>query len=242
MMELKFYDRIAPKSDSELIDIYRDRNEYQPEFTQTLTKELENRRLLGKAELIASFSEMSEEDLLEIKAEHTGDDLIVHAADKALEELEKKYERPYEPGQRAKAVKADTLPVPEERLATTGTRFVNYLVDMGIIVIGLFAIFSGIGGVLSEDDARAVALILAIIYYLFFEWLLSGRTPGKLLTDTRIVNDKGEQPSFGQVVARTFCRFIPFEPVSTFFGRPWHDRITGTYVIRNEKRNGETGA
>ena len=74
------------------------------------------------------------------------------------------------------------------------------------------------------------------IYYLLMESAF-GLTVGKLVTGTRIVDEQGGRPTFGQIVGRTLCRMIPFEPFSLLFAgsgeaRGWHDSIPRTYVVR----------
>lgn len=236
-MEHRFYDQIVPKSDSELIDIYLVRNDYQPQFVEMLTAELERRHLLKKAELIVSFSGMSEEELLEIKEKYAGDELLVRAADKSLGEAAKRIERPLEFIPHVEKVERDPLPVPERLLASTGIRFLNFLVDMTVLTIGLWLTVDFIGLQMSEGTLQGLYLVYVIAYYILFEWLLNGRTVGKLLTGTRTVNSKGEEPTIREVISRTVCRFIPFEALSALFGRPWHDRFSETYVVQREKED-----
>ena len=68
-------------------------------------------------------------------------------------------------------------------------------------------------------------------YYMFFEGIW-GRSPGKWIFGTAVVNEDGLKPSFGAIALRTICRFIPFEPFSFFGERGWHDKISNTYVIK----------
>ena len=82
----------------------------------------------------------------------------------------------------------------------------------------------------------AIGLTNIIVYYLVSESLF-GATLGKLITGTRVVDERGGRPTLGQIVGRTLCRFIPFEPFSVLFAtdgqvRGWHDRIPRTYVVR----------
>ena len=77
---------------------------------------------------------------------------------------------------------------------------------------------------------------IVLFYFVFFESLI-GRTPGKLLTGTRVVDEQGQKPSFGQILGRSLARMLPFEPLS-FFGaenRGWHDSLSKTYVVKSRK-------
>lgn len=122
-----------------------------------------------------------------------------------------------------------------------GIRLANYFIDyfMQILLVMLyFFIAAGIGG----DEAIAelervptylLGLMALFPYYLMMEATI-GRTVGKLITGTKVVNEDGYQPTFGQIVGRTFARIIPFEAV-TFLGsetRGWHDSMPNTYVVK----------
>src|ERR1017187_5263903 len=47
-----------------------------------------------------------------------------------------------------------------------------------------------------------------VVYYLFFEGVCA-RTPGKVLTRTRVLGRDGSRPRLRQIVGRTFARLIP---------------------------------
>jgi len=70
-----------------------------------------------------------------------------------------------------------------------------------------------------------------VIYYLVFETLFK-RTPGKWLSFTRVVTNKGGRPSFLQILIRTLvrltiidCFFIPF------LDKTLHDYVSKTDVV-----------
>lgn len=74
---------------------------------------------------------------------------------------------------------------------------------------------------------------MQLLYYFFFE-ALTYRTPGKMLCQTRVMRVDGDDPGVGTIVARTLVRLVPFEEFS-FLGAlngGWHDRWTGTCVVR----------
>jgi uncharacterized RDD family membrane protein YckC len=78
--------------------------------------------------------------------------------------------------------------------------------------------------------------IIRTIYYTFFEGLLNA-TPAKLLTGSRVIDEKGKSPKFQNIFTRTLSRFIPFEAISFLGEKGWHDKISNTYVVK-EKRGG----
>jgi len=96
-----------------------------------------------------------------------------------------------------------------------------------------------------EDVSHTVKLVASLFYipsmlviYIIFE-AVTGKTLGKHITGTKVVNEYGDRPSFGQVLGRSFARLIPLEALS-FFGTPtrgWHDSLTGTYVVKEKAVN-----
>lgn len=119
-------------------------------------------------------------------------------------------------------------------------RFFNFVIDrIGAIGFG-FLVGLGIGASGWKDGLDFIieheivaGLLIALAYYVIFEGL-TGRTLGKLITGTKVVNERGEKPSFGQILGRSFSRFIPFDALSFFAddGRGWHDSVPGTYVVK----------
>ena len=131
-------------------------------------------------------------------------------------------------------------------------RLANCLIDLVVIfvlssisayvffvVLGVpFSIFSPSSLSLVEKYPRSIDYlfksIIGIIYYSVFE-ATTGRTVGKFITKTKVVNEKGEKPNFGMTLIRSLCRYIPFEPLS-FLGSDnsgWHDKLSKTKVIEN---------
>ena len=122
--------------------------------------------------------------------------------------------------------------------ASRWRRFGTLVVDYACFM--LFAFGVGVVGMLLFGEAASRALksipdtllgcLLMLVYYCFFEGIWA-RTPGKLLFGTRVVDEEGGKPSFAQVVGRTLCRFIPFEPFSCFREQGWHDSLPHTRVV-----------
>lgn len=130
---------------------------------------------------------------------------------------------------------AEFLPV------SASTRFVNRIIDVLVIVLVLLMNifqnyyfrenFKGTG----TFTLYMVEIGAALLYYLLLEGLFK-ITIGKCITNTIVVNDSGERPSFITMAGRTLCRFIPFDAFS-FLGadsRGWHDSMSGTYVVKRE--------
>ncbi|NUO75554.1 MAG: RDD family protein [Lysobacter sp.] len=128
-------------------------------------------------------------------------------------------------------------------------RFFNWLIDIIAIMVLTFLIaFAAavVGGdavgiwieQMDQLTESAISYALFALYYVFMEGTF-GFTIGKLITNTRVVDEYGRPPGFVRALWRTLARFIPFEPLSLLFGdeRGWHDTLPRTYVI-DRPRNG----
>ena len=138
--------------------------------------------------------------------------------------------------------------------ASTGQRFLNYLIDVILMQYGLgwltgtllaeFLLFASpeTAYTLFGEDQSSMEIILAsymlsilnyLIYYTFCEKLFKGYTVGKLITGTRAIREDGKELTFKNAILRSLSRMVPFEPFSAFGGSPWHDRWTKTRVIKS---------
>lgn len=103
------------------------------------------------------------------------------------------------------------------------------------------ALFGGEDALASMEEPSfvrdyAIGIGLMLVYYIPLEGMF-GVTVGKLITGTRVVDEQGRPPSWGQAIGRTFARLIPFEPFSLLFSEDkriagWHDRLPKTLVVR----------
>src|SRR5262245_10187559 len=108
-------------------------------------------------------------------------------------------------------------------LASNWRRFFTYLVDYTVYLLLCMVIGMAVGLLFGRQGLavmnrmglwiQVIGLCIMLVYYIVFEGLW-GRTPGKWVCGTVVVNEAGGPPSWGQVIGRTFCRFIPFEPFS----------------------------
>lgn len=127
-------------------------------------------------------------------------------------------------------------------LAGNGRRFLTFLLDYIAIMIFVAVVFA-IGEVTGLNLVRRMEKVPDFIlnittmtaFYVVFEGMW-GRTPGKLILGTMVVTDENERPSIKTVFIRTLCRFIPFEPLSFFGERGWHDSISDTKVVLTRSR------
>ena len=137
----------------------------------------------------------------------------------------------------------------ELKIASKGKRFANHMLDL--VFLYVFAIISGIILVLflvyldpsyiysMEEDNwftdYLFGFIIVFIYY-FISEATTGRTLGKLITKTKVVDLNGNKPNAIQIMKRTFSRMIPFEAFS-FLGSDdlgLHDTLSKTRVVSNK--------
>lgn len=119
----------------------------------------------------------------------------------------------------------------EYQNAGQGRRFINFLIDYYIVSWSLSFLAGYLFPYADETALWVISLLFIILYFFLFE-TFTGKTLGKLITRTKVLNLLDEKPSAGQVLIRTFCRFIPFDVFSYLSSRPigWHDSISKTYV------------
>jgi uncharacterized RDD family membrane protein YckC len=119
-------------------------------------------------------------------------------------------------------------------LASIGNRFLAVAIDhfiqyVAIILIVLtfisiasgINIFSGdsdIGKIFEEMSKWAVALLIITIfalftgYFIFFEWLWNGQTPGKKLLKLRVIREDGRPITLWEALARNLLRIFDAVP------------------------------
>lgn len=136
--------------------------------------------------------------------------------------------------------------------ASTGQRFLNFLIDNLLMQFGIGYLTGTIVGYflnnffpeLAYDFAMnssqfnifllsyVISILNYILYYTFCEKLFKGYTLGKLITGTRAIREDGQELSFKDALLRSLSRIVPFEAFSALNGNPWHDTWTKTEVIK----------
>ncbi len=146
---------------------------------------------------------------------------------------------------------SNSVYIVEKKLFTSDRdRFLNCIIDFFFIFFSIFIvtifviitgnifqwdIYNGWVEIMIKLGMLGAYISFAIVYYLVFEGLF-GRTMGKIITGSIVVNENGLKPSFGVICIRTLCRLIPFDALS-FLGkseRIWHDSISKTYVVEKK--------
>jgi uncharacterized RDD family membrane protein YckC len=134
--------------------------------------------------------------------------------------------------------------------ASTGQRFLNFLIDNIFMRFGLSILTGIVVGIVFQalnPDLLArmvtegtteywvfvlvVGYVNYVLYYTLCEKLFNGYTLGKLITGTKAVRLDGSPLTFKNAFLRSLSRLVPFEALSGF-GTPWHDSWTDTTVIK----------
>jgi uncharacterized RDD family membrane protein YckC len=140
--------------------------------------------------------------------------------------------------------------VTDELCASGPKRALTYIIDVVVqyMLIFLFGFIAAMIAQVSGNDALldwlgnmgrldgyAIGIAVFLIYYNALE-ILSGRTVGKWITGTIVVDLYGGKPGASRILKRTLCRLIPFEFL-TFIRqrRGWHDTIPDLYVVNKRE-------
>ncbi|HTU18002.1 MAG TPA: RDD family protein [Gemmataceae bacterium] len=105
------------------------------------------------------------------------------------------------------------------RVAGLGSRFLAWLVDL-FLIIGLDVMGIFVGSVLYVGRpglGTAVIIVWQFVltwgYFLFFEWLWHGQTPGKALLGIRVIQWRGTAMNFFEAALRNILRFVDSLPI-----------------------------
>lgn len=160
-------------------------------------------------------------------------------------------------------------------LASIGNRFLAAAIDHFIqyfsigVVVYIFLTAAGFGselgiveGVQNEMPKWTIAIMIFVLfllftgYFIFFEWLWDGQTPGKRLLKLRVIRDDGRPITLWEAIARNLLRvfdaapgfFVPIYSVGLIViflsGRDQRvgDIFAGTVVIRERSDEAPTFA
>jgi uncharacterized RDD family membrane protein YckC len=105
------------------------------------------------------------------------------------------------------------------RVAGLGSRFLAWSIDL-LVLIGLDILGAFVAGVLMVGRpglGSAVFIVWNFVvmwgYFLFFEWLWHGQTPGKALLGIRVIQWRGTALNFYQSALRNLLRVVDSLPV-----------------------------
>ena len=120
-----------------------------------------------------------------------------------------------------------------KELSDKGVRAANFIIDficIAIFALILWAIFFKTG----EKVSWGLWIALATILYYFSLEAATGRTLGKILTRTKVVDLNGHPPGPEKIFFRTILRLNPLDWYSYAFGSAVgsHDLLSRTRVVR----------
>jgi uncharacterized RDD family membrane protein YckC len=136
--------------------------------------------------------------------------------------------------------------------ASTGKRFFNLIIDLIVYYIIFIVIFSilfilspsFLDWVNNDTGTRGYSPIDQLISLIFYgftlgvtETITKGRSLGKLITGTKVVNQDGSTITAKTAFLRGLYRAVPFDVLSALSipSFPWHDKWSKTYVIDVKK-------
>jgi uncharacterized RDD family membrane protein YckC len=122
------------------------------------------------------------------------------------------------------------------RTSDISLRVINFTIDTIVLMAIISFINCGIYFIYPEtSDVNSTAFDILYFatffsYYFLFE-ALTGKTVGKLVTKTMVVNRNGSKPTLPSLIVRTLMRLIPFDGLTFILGSSGlHDLISKTTV------------
>jgi uncharacterized RDD family membrane protein YckC len=96
-----------------------------------------------------------------------------------------------------------------------------------------FAVSSWVENNFVEIIAYGLLIILLLLTEVYFS-----RTLAKLITELLLSKKDGSKATVKMIFIRTLSRFIVLKALSYLgsVSRGWHDSLSGTYVVKKEKR------
>jgi uncharacterized RDD family membrane protein YckC len=152
----------------------------------------------------------------------------------------------------ARMVTPEAVPL-EFQTANVGSRILAYVIDMAVVTAGIFAgLFAvallGQATDVVVPDWVAITIVLVLLpswwlgYFMAFETLWRGRTPGKAALGLRVVTTEGAPVRFRHAAIRALLGLVDFAIASGFFAvifilltrdnQRLGDLVAGTLVLR----------
>jgi len=88
-----------------------------------------------------------------------------------------------------------------------------------------------------EGDFMFISYTIYVIYFTVLEGFAKGLTLGKRITGTVAVQRDLTPITFAQAFFRSCARLVPFEVISGFTDKTWHDVWTKTMVIKRSRNS-----
>jgi uncharacterized RDD family membrane protein YckC len=152
----------------------------------------------------------------------------------------------------ARMVTPEAVPL-EFQTANVGSRILAYVIDMAVVVAGIFAALFAVALLGQATDVVvpdwvAITIVLVLLpswwlgYFIAFETLWRGRTLGKAALGLRVVTTEGAPVRFRHAAIRALLGLVDFAIASGFFAvmfilltrdnQRLGDLVAGTLVLR----------
>ncbi|MBV9957192.1 MAG: RDD family protein, partial [Acidobacteria bacterium] len=151
-------------------------------------------------------------------------------------------------------------------LASIGNRFLACAVDHTLQVVAIILLYIGfyivadmvsLSATLQDAPKWVIALLIIFIfliisgYFVFFEWLWNGQTPGKRWLKLRVIREDGRPITFWEAAVRNLLRTFDMMPapfysigfIAVFVSAKDQragDLIAGTVVVREREAEAPT--
>ena len=139
-----------------------------------------------------------------------------------------------------------------QNVAGVGERILAYLIDLVIMIIYVVFSLLMLAGLDVPGDQEwlfvTVIFLPLLLYFLLWETLWNGRSPGKAALDLRVVKLDGSKPAFSNYLVRWLLRIVDISITSgsvavvtillTGRGQRLGDLAAGTTVISEKSRVG----
>jgi uncharacterized RDD family membrane protein YckC len=143
-------------------------------------------------------------------------------------------------------------------LASIGNRFLAAAIDHFIqyfsvaVVVWIVLSFAGFGGseqvgivdqIQNEAPKWVVAIMIIVIfllftgYFIFFEWLWNGQTPGKRLLKLRVIREDGRPITLWEAIARNLLRI--FDSIPGFVLPIYSVGLIVVFLSKRDQRVGD---
>ncbi len=119
-------------------------------------------------------------------------------------------------------------------LAGENTRINNFIIDFFISFVLAFFLAEATSFMGGNDWAAFIVYGLVRFAYYFFPEMGNGKTVGKMITKTKVVDINGDTPTTTMLVKRTLLRAISL--LFTFISDEnvaFHDQFSKTYVVND---------
>ena len=139
------------------------------------------------------------------------------------------------------------------RVAGVGGRIGAQIIDLMLLAVTVVGatVLAGLAGLVLYEFAMGLYVFFVsasfFLYFILFEWLWNGLTPGKKAAGVRVVSDDGTPVTLRSAVYRNFLRVADFLPMFYFAGfiasfmneksQRLGDLAAGTIVIYDAKPN-----